>query len=135
MSAVFGTLGVATSGMGVYKTWLNAVADNVANIDNVTDTSSPAFQERFITAGPITDANGDGAGAQVTGVEWGDANGRLEYSPNHPLADANGMIRRPDMDLTDQMVYMQLAQRGYQANVQSFERAREVYESIISIGR
>lgn len=135
MSAVFGTLGVATSGMGVYKTWLNAVADNVANIDDVTDTSTPAFQERFITAGPITDTQGNGAGAQVTGVEWGDPNGRLEYNPNHPLADANGYIRRPDMNLTDQMVYMQLAQRGYQANVQSFERAREVYESIISIGR
>jgi flagellar basal-body rod protein FlgC len=135
MSAVFGTLGVATSGMGVYKTWLNAVADNVANIDDVTDTASPAFQERFITASPITDAQGNGAGAQVTGVQWGDANGRLEYNPNHPLADANGMVRRPDMDLSDQMVYMQLAQRGYQANVQSFERAREVYESIISIGR
>ncbi len=135
MSAVFSTLGVATSGMGVYKTWLNAVADNVANIDNVTDTSTPAFQERFVLASPTTDAAGNGSGAQVSGVEFGDPNGRLEYNPNHPLADANGMIRHPDMDLSDQMVYMQLAQRGYQANVQSFERAREVYESIISIGR
>lgn len=135
MAAVFSTLGVATSGMGVYKTWLNAVADNVANIDNVTDTATPAFQERFVLAAPINDPSGNGAGAQVTGVDFGDPNGRLEYNPNHPLADANGMIRRPDMDLSDQMVYMQLAQRGYQANVQSFERAREVYESIISIGR
>ena len=56
-------------------------------------------------------------------------------SPNHPLADANGMVRRPDIDLSDQMVYMQLAQRGYQANVQAFERAREAYESILSIGK
>ena len=46
----------------------------------------------------------------------------MTYEPNHPLADDNGMVRRPVVDLTDQMVYMQLAQRGYQANVATFEQ-------------
>jgi flagellar basal-body rod protein FlgC len=135
MSSVFSTLGVATSGMGVYKTWLNAVADNVANIDNVVRTTDPAFQERFVIAEPISDPTGAGAGAQVAGAQFGDPNGRAVYEPNHPFADANGMVRRPDIDLSDQMVFMQLAQRGYQANVTSFERARESYEAVLSIGK
>jgi flagellar basal body rod protein FlgC len=33
------------------------------------------------------------------------------------------------------MVYMQLAQRGYQANVRSVESAKEAYETILSIGK
>jgi flagellar basal-body rod protein FlgC len=45
------------------------------------------------------------------------------------------MVRRPDVDLTEQMVYLQLAQRGYQANVNSFERAKEAYESALQIGQ
>jgi flagellar basal-body rod protein FlgC len=45
------------------------------------------------------------------------------------------MVRHTSIDLTEQMVYMQLAQRGYQANVRSFESAKEAYESILSIGR
>ena len=49
--------------------------------------------------------------------------------------DENGMVRRSAVSLTDQMVYMQLAQRGYQANVRSFESAKEAYESILSIGK
>ena len=40
-----------------------------------------------------------------------------------------------DDALVARITQMILAQRGYQANVQSFERAREVYESIIGIGR
>jgi flagellar basal-body rod protein FlgC len=135
MSQVFSTLGVATSGMGVYKTWLNAVSDNIANMDNVSRTTDPAFQERFITAAPIADPTGIGAGAAVTGVQFGDPNGIVAYDPTNPLADANGMVRRSKVDLTEQMVYLQLAQRGYQANVQSFDRAREAYESILSIGK
>ena len=135
MSSVFSTLGVATSGMGVYKTWLNAVADNVANIDHVVRTSEPAFQERFVVVEPIADESGTGGGARVAGAEFGDPNGRVTYEPSHPFADENGMVRRPDVDLADQMVYMQLAQRGYQANVTSFERAREAYDAVLSIGR
>ena len=135
MSQVFSTLGVATSGMGVYKTWLNAVADNVANIDDVSATNAPAFQERFVQVQAIDDATGTGGGAMVAGARFGDPNGRVSYEPNNPLADANGMVRRPDLDLSDQMVYMQLAQRGYQANVSSFEKAKEAYEAILSIGK
>jgi flagellar basal-body rod protein FlgC len=59
----------------------------------------------------------------------------VTYEPDNPLADANGMVRRPDMDLADQMVYMQLAQRGYQANVASFDKAKEAYEAILGIGK
>ena len=135
MSQMFGIFGVATSGMGAYKSWLNAVADNIANINNVAKTEDPAFQERFISVASRVGADGVGDGAVVTGVQFGDAEGRVVYDVNHPYADENGMVRLPDIDLSEQMVYMQLAQRGYQANVRSFESAREAYETILSIGR
>lgn len=135
MSQVFSTLGVATSGMGAYKTWLNAVADNVANMNNVVRTDEAAFQERFIIVEPKVGEDSLGDGVVVAGVEFGDPNGIIAYEPNHPLADEEGMVRRSAVSLTDQMVYMQLAQRGYQANVRSFESAKEAYETILTIGR
>lgn len=135
MSEMFSTFGVATSGMGAYKTWLNAVADNISNMDNVTATSQPAFQERFIQVEAQSSPDGLGAGVQVSAVRFGSPDGIVNYEPNHPLADQNGMVRKPDINLSEQMVYMQLAQRGYQANVRSFETAKELYESILSIGR
>ncbi|MEK7423648.1 MAG: flagellar basal body rod C-terminal domain-containing protein [Actinomycetota bacterium] len=135
MTQIFSTLGVATSGMGAYKTWLNAVADNVANMNNVVRTDEAAFRERFVTVEPVVGSDGVGDGVRVSGVQFGDPNGHVSYEPNHPYADENGMVRRSSVELTDQMVYMQLAQRGYQANVRSFESAKEAYESILSIGR
>ena len=135
MSQVFSTLGVAQSGMGAYKLWIDALADNVANIDNVTSTDQRAFQERFVIVSSVEDETGAGAGVAVDGAAFGDPNGRIMYEPNHPLADENGMVRRPDIDLSDQMVFLQLAQRGYQANINAFERAREAYEAALSIGK
>jgi flagellar basal-body rod protein FlgC len=135
MSEIFKILDVATSGMGAYKTWLNAVADNVANMNNVVRTDEAAFQERFIIVEPKVGEDSLGDGVVVAGVEFGDPNGIIAYEPNHPLADEEGMVRRSAVSLTDQMVYMQLAQRGYQANVRSFESAKEAYETILTIGR
>lgn len=135
MTEIFKILDVATSGMGAYKTWLNAVADNVANMNNVVSTDEPAYQERFVEVRPIVGDDSLGDGVVVSRAIFGNADGQIAYEPNHPLADDEGMVRRSSVSLTDQMVYMQLAQRGYQANVRSYETAREAYETLLGIGR
>jgi flagellar basal-body rod protein FlgC len=135
MSITFSAFDTARSGMGAYKVWLDAVADNVANMDNVVPTDQRAFQERFVLVAASEGGDGQAAGVRVTGAGFGDPNGVLAYEPNHPLADVNGMVRRPDLNLSDQMVYMQIAQRGYQANINTFERAKEAYEAALSIGK
>jgi flagellar basal-body rod protein FlgC len=78
---------------------------------------------------------GGPAGAQVTGISFGDANGRLMHDPTHPLADADGMVRYPDIDMGDQMTQLMIAQRGYQANLAVIDRARDAYQQALSIGR
>jgi len=76
-----------------------------------------------------------GAACAIAGVLFGDAEGRLVYDPAHPLADEDGMVRHPDMNLSDQMTNLIIAQRAYQANVTVFERARDAYLRGLEIGR
>ncbi len=57
------------------------------------------------------------------------------HDPSHPLADEDGMIRMPDMDLSDQMTQLMVAQRGYQANLAVIERVRDAYSQAVQIGR
>lgn len=134
MSDPFHSLSIAGSGMNVYQTWLDAIADNVANINNVTSTDSAAFQERFIVA-QARSANGTPDGARVAAARFGSALGRVVYDPQHPLADNEGFVRLPDMDLTDQMAHLVVAQRAYQANVSAFQSARDAYQKALEIGR
>lgn len=135
MSGPFHSLSIATSGMDVYQSWLDAVADNIANVSTVRSTDEAAFQERFIVARSVQATDGRPGGASVDRVEFGDPMGRLAYDPNHPLADAEGFVRLPDMDLSDQMTHMLIAQRAYQANVAAFERGRDAYQRALEIGR
>ncbi|MDQ0424695.1 flagellar basal body rod protein FlgC [Cellulomonas iranensis] len=129
---IFGAIGVAGTGMTVTRKWMDAVGDNIANANTVTATSEEAFRTRYVIAQEMT--GGDG-GVQVAGVQLGSAEGRLVHDPDHPLADANGYVRHPDVDMSSQMTQLIMAQRGYQANAAVVTRATESYQAALQIGR
>jgi flagellar basal-body rod protein FlgC len=129
--STFNAIGVAGTGVTVYRKWLDAVSDNIANIDNVSRTSEKAFQARYVVAQEA----GDGNGAQVGGIALGSEKGIVTYDPDNPLADNEGYVRRPDIDLGSQMAQMMMAQRAYQANLSVVDRAKESYQAAINLGK
>jgi flagellar basal-body rod protein FlgC len=127
---MFDAIGIAGSALTVHRKWLDAVSDNIANVNTVRPTDEAAFQARYVAA-----QAGEGtSGVFVTGIEYGSEEGRLTYEPNHPLADAEGYVRYPDIDLASQMGYLIMAQRGYEANAAVVDRARDMYSAAIQIG-
>lgn len=127
----FDAIGIAGTGLTVHRKWLDAVSDNIANINTVKPTDGDAFLARYVIA-----QEGDGnSGVFVAGSAFGDAEGRLVYSPDHPMADAEGYVRYPDIDLAEQMGQLIMAQRGYQANAAVVDRAKETYQAALQIGR
>ena len=136
---LFPTFQTASSGLGVFRTRMDAVSDNMANLNTVRSPGEAAFQARFVVATAVGDGQqamtGGPAGARVTGISLGDANGRLVSDPTNPMADADGMVRYPDLDMGDQMTQLMIAQRGYQANLSVIDRARDAYLQALSIGR
>ncbi|WP_229067925.1 flagellar basal body rod protein FlgC [Actinoplanes sp. DH11] len=129
--STFNAIGVAGTGVTVYRKWLDAVSDNLANINTTTRTSENAFQARYVQARAAQDGNG----AEVAGIALGSAEGVLAYEPDNPLADAEGYVRRPDIDMGSQMAQMMMAQRSYQANLAVVDRARESYNAAINLGK
>jgi flagellar basal-body rod protein FlgC len=129
----FGAIGIASTGMTVHRKWLDAVSDNLTNMNNASATTDTAFQARYVVAQAID--YGEEGGVQVAGVELGDPAGRLVHEPDHPLADADGYVRYPDIDMASQMGQLIMAQRGYQASAAIVDRAKETYTAALQIGR
>ena len=131
---IFDAIGVAGTGVTVYRKWLDAVSDNISNLNTVKSTDGEAFRARYVVANAVDYGSGNG-GVVVGGVQYGSAEGRLVHEPDHPLADADGMVRYPDIDLGDQMSQLLMAQRGYQANLAVVTRAQEAYGHALQLGR
>ena len=66
---------------------------------------------------------------------WRSAVVPIVSDPTNPLADANGMVRYPDIDLGEQMTQLMMAQRAYQANIAVVERAKDAYAQALELGK
>ena len=124
-------IGIAASALNTHQAWLNAISNNIANINTAKPTSGSAFQAEYINAQEQT---GD-QGVAVGGISHGSAEGKLVYDPTSTIADKDGYVRMPDIDLGEQMSSMIMAQRGYQANAAVVDRAKTTYEAALQIGR
>ena len=69
--AIFGALGISGSALTVNRKWMDAVSDNLANVNNVSRTSDEAFRARYVVAQANT--YGEASGVHVAGAAWGDA--------------------------------------------------------------
>ncbi len=126
----FDMLRIANTSLGMHQTWLDALANNIANVNTVRRTDQPAFQAQMVVA----EARPDG-GVDVAGIAVSDAAGRMVHDPTHPLADADGYVRLPEVDMASQMSQLVMAQRGFQASVQVTKNAQDTYSSALQIGR
>ncbi|GAA3649235.1 flagellar basal body rod protein FlgC [Microbacterium marinilacus] len=127
----FDAIGIAGTGLNVHRKWLDALSDNIANVNTASSTDGSAFQARYV----VVENDPDSPGVHVAGIALGDAEGRLVHEPDNPLADDDGYVRYPDVDLGDQMSQLILAQRGYEANAAVVDRAKTTYEAALQIGR
>ena len=131
---LFDAISIAGSGMTTHRKWLDAVSDNISNINTASRTSEDAFKERMVDVQAVDYGSGDG-GVRVAGVQFGSGEGRLAYEPDNPLADADGYVKYPDIDLGDQMAELMMAQRGYQANAAVIDRAKDAYSAALQLGK
>jgi len=126
----FDMLRIANTSLGFHQTWLDTLANNIANVNTAAPMTQNAFQAQMV----IARARPDG-GVDVAGIAESDPEGRVVNDPESALADAAGNVRMPDIDMASQMSQLVMAQRGFQASVQVTKDAQETYASALQIGR
>ncbi len=56
-----------------------------------------------------------------------------EYAPNHPDADENGVVQRPNVDGITEMMTLMKATRAYEANATALDAAKEMMNRALDI--
>ena len=137
--SLFKIFNVAGSGMDVQNVRLNTTASNLANAETVSGSEAEAYRARRpVFAAQLNDAmNGDesSVGVAVTGVLESQAPAIKEYNPNHPKADQDGYIYRPNVSVVEEMADMISASRSYQTNVQIADTAKNMLLQTLKLGK
>jgi flagellar basal-body rod protein FlgC len=142
--SLFNTLDVVGSAMTAQSKRLNVVASNLANAESVTGPGGKPYRARhvvFSTAAAQAGLSGAGqSGSEaalvtVAGVVESDAPMRRVHQPGHPLADADGFVTMPNVDVVEEMVNMISASRSYQANVEVATTTRSMAMKALTLGQ
>ena len=60
---------------------------------------------------------------------------KLDYNPEHPDANEEGYVRRPNVDTAREMIDMMDATRSYEANVTVLNAIKAMGTRALEIGR
>ena len=132
---MFGALDIATSGATLSRVWMDAIADNVANVNTTRPADEEPFRARQVIASSVEGANGLGDGVRLEQISLSQAESQVFYDPHHPHADEFGLVRRSNVSLENEMTNLLLANRVYGMNIRVMERAVSAYRTALQIGR
>lgn len=136
--SMFKIFDTAATGMSAQTLRLNLVASNMANADSVSSSidqtyraRQPVFKALFLE----TDADIPTAGVRMAGVVESQAPLVKEYTPDHPMANEEGYIFRPNVNLVEEMANMISASRSYQGNVEVANAAKQLLMATLRMGQ
>jgi flagellar basal-body rod protein FlgC len=128
---------IAGSGMSAQTVRLNVTASNLANAESVSSSTGDTYRARHpVFRAMLDDARGDGSarGVQIAGIIESRAPTRSRHEPGNPLADSNGYIYMPNVNVVEEMANMISASRSYQANVEMLNTSRQLMLRTLALG-
>ena len=130
---------IASTGMSAQSVRLNITASNVANANSVSSSYDQTYKARHpVFAAELQRASQDqnaGTGVQVLGVVESQAPLQIEYSPGHPMADENGYIYKPNVNIVEEMADMMSASKAYETNVQVADTTKRLFRNVLRLGQ
>jgi len=138
---------IAGSGMSAQSVRLNTVASNLANADSVSSDPATVYRAKHpVFKAVLGDGVGDGLGVgggadaatatvEVTGIAENPAAPQTRYDPGNPLADAQGYVYAPAVNVVEEMTDMISASRSYQNNVEVLNTARDMMLDTLKLGQ
>jgi len=133
---------IAGSGMSAQSVRLNTVASNLANAESVSGSAETAYRAKH----PVFEAvraqlaagqagNNPSAAVQVTDIVEDSRAPEMRYQPGNPLANADGYVFAPNVNVVEEMVDMISASRAYQNNVEVLNTSKELLLATLRLGQ
>ena len=138
---------VSGSGLSAQSLRMNTIASNLSNaqstassVDDVYRARHPVFQAQEKSFSDVFSSVNSSfyessQGVKVAGVVESQVPLPQRYEPGHPMADENGYVTYPNVNVVEEMADMISASRSYQLNATMLDAGRKMAERLLTVGR
>ncbi len=118
-------LAISARGMEAQGTRLRVIAENIANRDTTGSTpGADPYRRKTVTFQTRLDRELGAETVRVSSVGRDQSDFQLSYDPGNPAADANGYVKKPNVNTFVETMDMREAQRSWNANMAVLETSR-----------
>lgn len=136
---LFNVMSISSTGMEAQSVRLNTTASNIANANSVSSSYGETYKARHpVFAAEMQRASLDqtnGVGVKVLGIVESEKPLQIEYAPGNPLADENGYIYKPNVNIVEEMADMMSASKAYETNVQVADTTKRLFRRVLQLGQ
>ena len=134
---------IVGSGLSAQSVRLNTVASNLANADSVSGDPNTVYRARHpvfqavkaqLGAGTSAIDQASGSSVRVKGIVQSNALPTERYDPGNPLANEDGNVYAPNVNVIEEMTDMISASRAYQDNVEVLNTSKDLMLATLKLG-
>ncbi len=133
--SLLNVLNIAGSALSAQSLRLNTTASNLANADSVVSSNGQAYRAKQVVFQAVPMGGPEAQGVQVSRVVEDTSPPRLQYDPKNALANADGYVSMPNVNVVEEMVNMISASRSYQNSVEMMNTAKTLMQKTLTIGQ
>jgi flagellar basal-body rod protein FlgC len=139
----FKVFDIAGSGLAAQSVRLNTVASNLANADSVSGDPASVYKARHPVFAAVhaalaarrSSAAGADAAVRVAGIVTSNAAPTVRHDPGNPLADEQGNVYAPNVNVIEEMTDMISASRAYQNDVEVMNTSKDLMLATLKLGQ
>jgi flagellar basal-body rod protein FlgC len=121
------SLRIAASGLEAQSTRLRIVSENIANAQSTGAVAgADPYARKTISFENALDRATGAELVAVKSIGVDETPFKLERDPGNPAADANGMVKMPNVDVLVELADMREANRTYEANLQVAKQSADM---------
>jgi flagellar basal-body rod protein FlgC len=137
--SLFDVFGIAGSAMSSESVRLNVTASNLANAQSIGPDEASTYHARHPVFSAVMQSlqgvESPGIGVRVDGIVQSQAPLEQRYEPGHPMANKDGYVYLPNVNMIDEMSNMISASRSYQSNVEVLNTSKQLMLATLRLGQ
>ena len=135
---LFNIFNISGSAMSAESLRLNTIASNLANSQSIGTSENTTYRAKSpVFSAMMKSLQGDKVsyGVEVKGIVDSKAPLESRYQPEHPMANEDGYIFLPNVNVVDEMANMISASRAYQSNVEVLNTSKQLMMATLQLGQ
>ncbi len=136
---VLNPLYTAGSALTAQRLRMDVISSNLANLETTSTPQGGPYRREMVVFRPRVLSlpgrpDAPATGVDVAAIVQDPSPPRRVHEPNNPLADRDGFVAYPDVDLATEMVDLMAASRAYEANASVIQTTKNIVQRTLDLG-